>query len=135
MVIPACASTKYLLNSLFSLCELLSWKHLLNCVAAMWKYCWVRSALQGALFICADFAEFGGYSMENGYFAESAQPLSPEMMKWLRLRRELEERMTDPAMRKLLHEFIEADLTVTQKDLQAAYQQGLAHREDHTPTP
>ena len=43
--------------------------------------------------------------------------------------------MTDPAMRKLLHEFIEADLTVTQKDLQAAYQQGFAHREDHTPTP
>ena len=26
-----------------------------NCVAAMWKYCWVRSALQGALFYCAPF--------------------------------------------------------------------------------
>ena len=113
MVMPACTSASICGIASFRYAICCSGKHVFSCVAAMWKYCWVRSALQGALFICAEFAEFGGYSMENGYFAESAQPLSPEMMKWLRLRRELEERMTDPAMRKLLHEFIAAQIAIT----------------------
>ena len=72
MVIPARASTKYLLNSLFSLCELLSGKHLLNCVAAMWKYCWVRSALQGALFYCAPIS----YEKEILYGTRIERPLA-----------------------------------------------------------
>ena len=60
----------------------------------------------------------------------SQDPLSPKMEEWLRLRRALEDRITDPELRTLLHEFVEVDLELCKEEIQAAYERGLTAGEN-----
>ena len=56
--------------------------------------------------------------------------LSPNLLEWIKLRKELEDRITDPELRDLLHRFIMADLAVCEEDRKATYAEGLAARGD-----
>ena len=56
--------------------------------------------------------------------------LSETMLKWLKLRRELEERITDPELRALLHEFVMLDNKLFEEEILEAFNRGVAARAD-----
>ena len=68
--------------------------------------------------------------MERSYNSPPQNPLSPNTVEWIRLCKKLYDRITDPELRDLLHEFIMVDLKVCEEEKRAAYEQGLAAREN-----
>ena len=68
--------------------------------------------------------------MEDRKQAPHDDPLSPDMVKWLRLRRELEDRITDTETGNLFHEFMMVDLKLFEEESREAYERGLRARQD-----
>ena len=69
-------------------------------------------------------------TMEEQRSHTSPNILSPKTIKWLQLRKELHDRITDPELQALLHEFITVDLEICEEEKKAAYEAGLAARKD-----
>lgn len=57
-------------------------------------------------------------------------PLSETMTTWLRLRREIEERITDPDTLALFHEFMQIDLALFEEESREAFERGRAAQRD-----
>ena len=57
-------------------------------------------------------------------------PLSETMTTWLRLRRVIEERITDPDTLALFHEFMQIDLALFEEESREAFERGRAAQRD-----
>ena len=61
------------------------------------------------------------------YQPPNYDPANDELMNtWLRLRRELNLRITDEETLDILHRMVEAETTLCESEIQAAYNAGLA---------
>ena len=54
----------------------------------------------------------------------TGEPLSDTMIAWLKLRRELEERITDPETLTLFQEFMRVDLVLFEEESREAFERG-----------
>ena len=53
--------------------------------------------------------------------------LSENMMTWIKLRRELEDRITDPETLDLFHRFMQVDLALFEEESREAFERGKSH--------
>lgn len=53
-------------------------------------------------------------------------PLSDTLTAWLKLRREMEDRITDPETKALFYEFMQVDLALTEEETREAFERGRA---------
>ena len=60
----------------------------------------------------------------------SPKALSPTVIEWLQLRKELHDRIADPELSALLHKFIMVDLALCAEEKQATCEECLAARKD-----
>ena len=68
--------------------------------------------------------------MEKLMKSPTQDPLSPKAVEWIQLCKKLYDCITDPELRELLHEFITVDLELCKEEKKAAYESGLAARND-----
>ena len=67
--------------------------------------------------------------MSEPMHPDTSNPLSDNMIAWLKLRRELEDRITDPETRDLFHRFTQVDTALLEEESREAFERGKTARE------
>ena len=67
--------------------------------------------------------------MSEPMHSDTSNPLSDNMIAWLKLRRELEDRITDPETRDLFHRFMQVDTVLLEEESREAFERGKTARE------
>ncbi len=68
--------------------------------------------------------------MTQNYPPAEKAVLDENMLTWLKLRRELEDRITDPETKELFRRFMAVDTILFEKESREAYERGKTARTD-----